>query len=604
MRRLTLGDDPGAVIAALRERGEPAAAVRHTVTEILDAVRARGDDAVRACVRRLDRVDLPERYGIDPAEIAAAWQAAEPELRAALELAAANIRAYHTRERPASWRETLAQGQVVGQEIVPLAVAGLYVPGGLANYPSSVLMTAIPAAVAGVERIVVCSPPRTGGGVAAGVAAACALLGIDDLYPIGGAQAVAAMAFGTTVVPRCDVIVGPGNAYVTEAKRQVMGEVRIDGLAGPSEVLIVADGEGRADWLAADLLGQAEHGAGAMAALLDVGGELGDRVADAVAQLSAELVLPTERIAIVACSDLAAALDLVNAFAPEHLELHVAGAAALLTRVRNAGAVFVGPRAATAFGDYAAGTNHVLPTGGSARFGQGLSVSDFVKRVGFVELSAQAATALAGPVATIAAEEGLRRTPAPSSCGAGGDHFAQRGGHDRRRGWGRGERASHHRRARTRRARHRRHVRRPLARAGRAPRPLRPDHRVWRPRPAPRPASRTSRPRSVAGFVRRSGCRRRHPRRRLRDHAVLRGARARGRRPLGPCLPRLRRRSGRRAHRRVRRRSGRALSGALVTAAGITLHVRLLSGSDPHHIVDAVFEGLGEALRTASETLA
>ena len=408
MRRLTLGDDPALVVAALRERTEPAAAVERAVAEILADVRARGDEAVRAHALRLDGLELPERYGLGSSELSAAWRAARPELRAALQLAAANIRAYHTRERPQSWRETLAQGQVVGQEIVPLEAAGLYVPGGLANYPSSVLMTAIPAQVAGVERVVVCSPPRAGAGVAAGVAAACELLGIGDLYPIGGAQAVVAMAFGTAVVPRCDVIVGPGNAYVTEAKRQVMGKVRIDGLAGPSEVLIVADAQGRPDWLAADLLAQAEHGSGAMAALLDVGGELGDRVADAVAELSAELALPTDQIAVVTCRDLQAALDLVNAFAPEHLELHVADAAALLPRVRNAGAVFVGPRAATAFGDYAAGTNHVLPTGGSARFGQGLSVSDFVKRVGIVELSESAAAALAGPVATIAGEEGLR----------------------------------------------------------------------------------------------------------------------------------------------------------------------------------------------------
>ena len=408
MRRLTLGADPAAVVVALRERAETAAAVERAVTEILADVRARGDEAVRAHALRLDGLELPERYGLDPSELSAAWRAARPELRVALKLAATNIRAYHTHERPEPWRETLAQGQVVGQEIVPLGVAGLYVPGGLANYPSSVLMTAIPAKVAGVERVVVCSPPRAGAGVAAGVAAACELLGIGDLYPIGGAQAVAAMAFGTAVVPRCDVIVGPGNAYVTEAKRQVMGEVRIDGLAGPSEVLIVADAQGRPDWLAADLLAQAEHGSGAMAALLDVGGELGDRVADAVAELSAELGLPADHIALVTCPDLQAALDLVNAFAPEHLELHVADAAALLPRVRNAGAVFVGPRAATAFGDYAAGTNHVLPTGGSARFGQGLSVSDFVKRVGIVEMSEGAAAALVEPVATIASEEGLR----------------------------------------------------------------------------------------------------------------------------------------------------------------------------------------------------
>jgi histidinol dehydrogenase len=393
VRRLVLHDDPAGVVAALRESLAPALDVELAVRQIMDDVRAHGDDAVRAHTKRLDGVELSERYGLARCDVSAALEAAAPDLRAALELAAANIRAYHAQEMPLAWRATLTQGQVVGQEIVALGVAGLYVPGGLADYPSSVLMTAIPAQVAGVGRIVVCSPPRPGGGVAAGVAAACGLLGVHDLYPVGGAQAVAAMAFGTAVVPRCDVIVGPGNAYVTEAKRQVMGEVRIDGLAGPSEVLIVADAGGRVDWLAADLLAQAEHGAGAMAALLDVGGELG---------------LPTDRIAVVACRDRAAALALVNAFAPEHLELHLPDAAALLPQVRNAGAIFVGPRAATAFGDYAAGTNHVLPTGGTARFGQGLSVSDFVKRVAVVELNAAAAAALAGPVATIADREGLR----------------------------------------------------------------------------------------------------------------------------------------------------------------------------------------------------
>jgi histidinol dehydrogenase len=282
------------------------------------------------------------------------------------------------------------------------------VPGGLADYPSSVLMTVIPAQVAGVPQLVVCSPPRRGGGVADGVAAACALLGVTDVFPIGGAQAMAAMAFGTATVPRCDVIVGPGNAFVTEAKRAVMGEVAVDGLAGPSEVAIVADEGGEPVWLAADLLAQAEHGAGAMAALFDVGGALGDAVATAVAALATELGIDSSNIAIVACPDRSSALALVNAFAPEHLELHTGDAAELMPLVRNAGAVFVGPYAATAFADYAAGTNHVLPTGGAARFGQGLSVVDFQKRIGVVQLDHAAAQALAPHVAVIADEEGLR----------------------------------------------------------------------------------------------------------------------------------------------------------------------------------------------------
>jgi len=408
MRRLPWNDDVAATVAALRGLAPPADEVRAAVAAIVADVRERGDDAVREQTARLDHVTLAEHYGVPSAELRARLEALTPALRAALELAAANVRAYHEREAASAWRETLAQGQVVGQEIVPLAVAGLYVPGGLADYPSSVLMTAIPALVAGVERVVVCSPPRPGGGAAAGVAAACALLGVEDLFPIGGAQAVAAMALGTDVVPRCDVIVGPGNAYVTEAKRRLVGEVGIDSLAGPSEVLIVADASGEPEWLAADLLAQAEHGSGAMACLADIGGALSGPVTAACERLSEELGVALDNVVIVSCPDSAAALALSNAFAPEHLELHCEGAAALVPGVRSAGAVFVGPHAATAFADYAAGTNHVLPTGGSARFAQGLSVDAFRKRMAVVELDGAAAAALAPAVAAIADEEGLR----------------------------------------------------------------------------------------------------------------------------------------------------------------------------------------------------
>ncbi len=408
MRQLPWNDDVAVTVASLRALAPAPAEVQAAARAIVDDVRARGDAAVRAQTARLDRVELGEDYAVPAAEMAARLAALAPELHVALETAAANIRAYHEREAVAPWRATLAQGQVVGQEVVPLAAAGLYVPGGLADYPSSVLMTAIPAQAAGVEEIVVCSPPRPGGGAAAGVAAACALLGIERLYPIGGAQAVAAMALGTDCVPRCDVIVGPGNAYVTEAKRLLVGEVGIDSLAGPSEVLIIADASGEPEWLAADLLAQAEHGSGAMACLVDVGGALAGRVAAAAGRFSAELGIATDNVVVVACPDRAAALRLSNAFAPEHLELHCEGARDLLPGIRNAGAVFVGPYAATAFADYAAGTNHVLPTGGSARFGQGLSVDAFRKRMAVVELDGPAAAALARPVAAIADEEGLR----------------------------------------------------------------------------------------------------------------------------------------------------------------------------------------------------
>jgi len=408
MKILPWNNDVAATVAALRDFAPPAAEVSAAVTAIVADVRARGDEAVRAHTLRLDGVELPAEYAVPVEDLERHLADLGAELRRALELAAENVRAYHRREAPGPWRRRLGQGQVVGQEVIPLAVAGLYVPGGLANYPSSVLMTAIPAQVAGVGRVVVCSPPRRGGGPAAGVAAACRLLGVDDLYPIGGAQAVAAMAFGTATVPRCDVIVGPGNAYVTEAKRQVMGQVGIDGLAGPSEVLVIADELADPEWLAADLLAQAEHGSGSMACLADIGGCMAEPVARAVEALGAELGIGHHNVAVVACPGREAAAALCNSFAPEHLELHTADAAALVGLIRNAGAIFVGPYAATAFADYAAGSNHVLPTGGSARFAQGLSVTAFQKRVAVVELDGAAAAALAPHVAAIADEEGLR----------------------------------------------------------------------------------------------------------------------------------------------------------------------------------------------------
>jgi len=428
VRRIPLGDIE-ATAAALHASAEVPDELRRTVGDIVAEVRRNGDAALREFTRRFDGVEIGAavvgasgRAGGDasgaeggdaagtlrvpPASLAAALERLAPELTEALRLAAANIRAYHEHELPRPWRETLAQGQVVGQEIVPLAAVGLYVPGGLADYPSSVLMTAIPAQVAGVERIVVCSPPRADGSVPPGVAAACALLGLDYIVPVGGAQAVAAMACGTASVPRCDIIVGPGNRYVTEAKRQLMGEVAIDSLAGPSEVLIVA-GEGSDPvWLAADLLAQAEHLAGAMGAVLSLSPELSDALEREVPRLAAQLGVAADEVTVVDCPSAEAAMALVNAFAPEHLELHVDEPRELLRGVRNAGAIFAGRYAATAFADYAAGTNHVLPTRGAARFSQGLSASVFAKRVAVVELDAAAASRLARPVATIAREEG------------------------------------------------------------------------------------------------------------------------------------------------------------------------------------------------------
>jgi len=406
MRRLPLGDVEATAVA-LHPSAETSKELRRAVADMVTEVRRGGDAALREFTRLFDGVELGEPLAVSRDRLEAALAALAPDLVGALRLAAANIRAYHERELPMSWRETLVQGQVVGQEIIPLATAGLYVPGGLADYPSSVLMTAIPAQVAGVGRLVVCSPPRADGSVPPGVAAACALLGLDFVVPVGGAQAIAAMAYGTESVPRCDIIVGPGNRYVTEAKRQVMGEVAIDSLAGPSEVFIVADDGSDPAWLAADVIAQAEHGAGAMGAVLSLSPALSDAIEVEVARLAGRLAVGTDDITIVDCATVDLTMELVNAFAPEHLELHVEEPQALLAKVRNAGAVFVGRHAATAFADYAAGTNHVLPTGGAARYAQGLSASAFVKRVGVVELDAAAAGRLAAAVATIAREEGL-----------------------------------------------------------------------------------------------------------------------------------------------------------------------------------------------------
>jgi len=407
MLKLDLAEGLEQTVARLRALAPPAGDVRSAVQDIIAEVRADGDAAVRRLTQELDHVELPPDYRVSMDALRAARDSLLTQLRGALELAAANIRAYHAREMARSWEVRLPQGQTVGQQVVPVEAAGLYVPGGLADYPSSVLMTAIPAQVAGVRRIVLCSPPRRVGGVALGVSAAAALLGLEHVYPIGGAQAVAAMAFGTDVVPRCDVIVGPGNAYVTEAKRQLLGEVAIDGLAGPSEVLIVAQAGAHARWLAADLLAQAEHGSGAMGALLDVGGALAEPVSAAVTELAAELGIAHDNVAVIACPDREAAVAFVDRFAPEHLELHLPDARDLLPRIHNAGAVFLGPYAATAFADYVAGTNHVLPTGGAARFGQGLSVVHFQKRMAYMDLDGPAAAALAPAAGALADEEGL-----------------------------------------------------------------------------------------------------------------------------------------------------------------------------------------------------
>jgi histidinol dehydrogenase len=378
------------------------------VAGILDDVRRRGDDAVAEYTRRFDHREPP--YELDSARRVTLAARVSPDVRTALEFAAARIRAFHERQVEPDL-EVTDGGVRLELRVSPLARAGLYVPGGTARYPSSVLMTAIPAKVAGVREIVMVTP-----GASPETLLAAELSGVDRVFEIGGAQAVGALAFGTATVPRVDKIVGPGNAWVASAKRQVYGEVDIDSIAGPSEVLVIADASADPAWVAADLLAQAEHDREARVVLVTTSAELAAAVDR---ELAHQLVdLPRREIAEAAitqhgASVLVASLDdaiaFANEYAPEHLELdlplEVARAAA--ARCTSAGAIFVGKYASEAAGDYVAGANHVLPTGGAARYASPLGVADFRKRTSIVEYSSDAAAAHAPVIATLAACEGL-----------------------------------------------------------------------------------------------------------------------------------------------------------------------------------------------------
>jgi histidinol dehydrogenase len=332
-------------------------------------------------------------------------------VREALRVATANVEAVARAEIERISVPTsveLDQGQRVEVRSEPVAAAGVYAPGGRASYPSSVLMACVPARIAGVARIAVCSPPGAGGRPDAAVLAASAIAGVDEVYAVGGAQAVAALAYGTETIDPVDVIAGPGNRYVTEAKRLVAGMVGIDGIAGPSELLVVADGVANPEWIALDLCAQAEHGDDSPLAVVSPDAALLDRVEELVLQLAAERPSVADApLALVAAPGLERALALADAYAPEHLELAFEGADEAAARGRVAGCVFVGVGGATAFGDYVAGSNHVLPTGGAARFGAPLSPRAFMRRASVVSISAAAAAALAPHVAAIADAEGF-----------------------------------------------------------------------------------------------------------------------------------------------------------------------------------------------------
>ena len=403
--------DFAALLAAKREVLDD---VEQAVAEILARVKAEGDAALVALTERFDRVRLSAaELRVADRDLAAAARSCGADTLAALDLAIERIGDYHRRQRPEDLDYRDAQGIRLGHRWTPIAAAGLYVPGGTAAYPSSVLMNAIPAKVAGVERLVM-TVPAPDGRISPLVLAAAHKAGVDEVYRVGGAQAIGALAFGTETLRPVDKVVGPGNAYVAAAKRQVFGTVGIDMIAGPSEVLVVADGDNDPSWIAADLLAQAEHDSAAQAILMTDDAGFAERVVRAIeVHLQA---LPRSEIAgaswrahgaIILLPTLAAAPPLVDRIAPEHLELAVAAPDALAARVRNAGAIFLGRHTPEAVGDYIAGPNHVLPTGRSARFSSGLSVLDFMKRSSILGCAPDGLAAIGPAAICLARAEGL-----------------------------------------------------------------------------------------------------------------------------------------------------------------------------------------------------
>jgi len=390
-------------------------AIERTVAEVLANVRTLGDGAVLDYTRRFDRLDVASMAQLEltPEVLKAAFDGLPSVQRQALEAAAGRIRDYHERQRLESWEYTEADGTRLGQKVTPLDRVGLYVPGGKAAYPSSVLMNAIPAKVAGVRELIMVVP-TPGGHKNELVLAAAHLAGVNRVFTIGGAQAVAALAYGTQTIPQVDKVVGPGNAYVASAKRRVFGTVGIDMVAGPSEVLVISDGSGDPEWTAIDLFAQAEHDELAQAILLCPDATFLDRVAASI-----EKLLPTMprkeviaasiggRGALIQVTDLDEACVIANRIAPEHLELSVANPRALVDRIRHAGAIFMGHYTSESLGDYCAGPNHVLPTSRSARFSSPLGVYDFQKRTSLIEVSAAGAQTLGPIAATLAHGEGL-----------------------------------------------------------------------------------------------------------------------------------------------------------------------------------------------------
>ena len=390
--------------------------IERTVADILRAVRQRGDEAVLEYTRRFDRLDVGDAHALElpAADLQAALAGLPAVQREALEAAAQRVRAYHEHQRAQSWSYTEADGTRLGQKITGLDRVGLYVPGGKAAYPSSVLMNALPAKVAGVGELIMVVPTPDGVRNAMVLAAAC-IAGVDRVFTIGGAQAVGALAYGTATVPAVDKIVGPGNAWVAEAKRRVFGTVGIDMIAGPSEILVLCDGHGDPDWIAMDLFSQAEHDELAQAILLSPDADFLARVRESIARLLPQMPRQAviarslaDRGALILVRSLDEACELVDRIAPEHLEIATRNPQQWADRIRHAGAMFLGPYSSESLGDYCAGPNHVLPTMRTARFSSPLGVYDFQKRTSIIEVSAAGAQTLGRIASVLAHSEGFQ----------------------------------------------------------------------------------------------------------------------------------------------------------------------------------------------------
>ena len=394
-------------------RNMPTMNVTDTVAEILRNVRERGDEALREYTEKFDHTQL-ESLVVTEEEMREALDEVDPDFLRILRRAAENIRKFHSRQVRNSFIINDEDGILTGQKVIPVDRAGLYVPGGTAVYPSTVLMDVIPAKIAGVKEVILTTPPGRDGKINPAVLAAASVARADRIVKIGGAQAIAALAFGTESVPKVDKIVGPGNAFVAEAKRQVYGLVSIDMIAGPSEILVVADGKSNPAWVAADLLSQAEHDKVASAVLVTDSAELAEKVSEEIEKQIPELIRSEiARVSIdqngkiIVADDLRAAIEIANEIAPEHLELCVDNPFDYLDGIRHAGSVFLGRNCPEALGDYLAGPNHTLPTQGTARFSSPLSVDDFVKKTQYTYYTKEALGRVAADVAAFAEKEGL-----------------------------------------------------------------------------------------------------------------------------------------------------------------------------------------------------